>query len=73
MTSQTSPQQQYILCSKTNIVVGPFEDFKQAESALESINKIVYFVTQKWTIQKITLPTAENLQWIEENLKRIYA
>ena len=64
----------YVLLSPINkTIVGPFEDVKQAEKVLNSINNIIYFMTQKWTMQTITIPTPDNLQAIEADLKRLYS
>lgn len=65
---------QYVLLSPINkTIVGPFEDVKEAEKVLNSINTIIYFVNQKWTMQTITIPTLDNLQAIESDLKRFYS
>lgn len=64
---------QYILLSPiSKTIVGPFEDVKQAEKVLNSINKMIYFTTQQWTMQTITIPTADNLLKIEADIKRLY-
>ena len=64
---------QYILASPlSDKIIGPFEEFKEAEEVLNSINEIICFTQQQWNLRTIIKPTPENLTEVIKELKRYY-